>query len=137
MSISWHKKRQNHIRRIPVNLYNRVEQKLKNSDLLSKKEKQAASVTNPSLIKCPKCGKMVDKRRVMKRKFVCYECGGYFRISTKNRIRMVSDPGTFEQWFENQPIRNPLNYKGYEEKLQAAREKTGLSEGVTVGKCRI
>lgn len=37
MSISWHKKRQNHIRRIPVNLYNRVEQKLKNSDLLSKK----------------------------------------------------------------------------------------------------
>ncbi len=137
MSISWQKKRQKHIRQIPVNLYNRVEQKLKTAELFTKKETENPHKQDPALVKCPKCGKMVDKKRVIKRKLVCYECGGYFRVSTKNRIRMVADPQTFEEWFADQPVSNPLGYEGYEEKLQNAREKTGLSEGVTVGKCRI
>ena len=28
-------------------------------------------------IKCPKCKKMVDRSKVVKAKYVCYECGGY------------------------------------------------------------
>lgn len=89
------------------------------------------------LIKCPKCGRMVDKKRVAKRRYICYECEGYFRVKTSNRIRMVADPGTFEEWFTDMKVSNPLNYEGYEEKLAEAREKTGLQEGVTVGKCKV
>ena len=113
MSISWQKKRQRHIRQIPVNLYNRVEQKLKTAELFTKKETENLHKQDPALVKCPKCGKMVDKKRVIKRKLVCYECGGYFRVSTKNRIRMVADPQTFEEWFADQPVSNPLGYEGY------------------------
>ena len=50
---------------------------------------------------------------------------------------MVSDPGSFEEWFSDIPSVNPLNYKGYEEKLSECRIKTGLKEGFTVGKCKI
>ena len=89
------------------------------------------------LIKCPKCGKLVDKKRVAKRRYVCYECGGYFRVKTRNRIHMVADPGSFEEWFADMTVSNPLHYEGYEQKLLAAREKTGLNEGFTVGKCRV
>lgn len=89
------------------------------------------------LIRCPKCGKMVDRGRVAKRKYICYECEGYFRVKTSNRIRMVADPHTFEPWFTEEPICNPLSYEGYEEKLLAAREKTGLDEAVTVGRCQV
>ena len=32
---------------------------------------------------------------------------------------------------------NPLKFEGYEEKLETTREKTGLTESVTVGKCKI
>lgn len=89
------------------------------------------------LIRCPKCGKMVDRARVVKRKYICYECEGYFRVKTSNRIRMVADPHTFEPWFTDLPVHNPLAYEGYEEKLAQAREKTGLDEAVTVGQCKV
>lgn len=99
--------------------------------------KEAAAAKTDELVKCPKCGKMVDKKRVVKRRYICYECQGYFRVTAANRIHMVADPGSFEEWFEDMPISNPLNYEGYEEKLVQTREKTGLKEGFTVGRCRI
>lgn len=89
------------------------------------------------MIRCPKCGKSVERDRVVKKKYICYECGGYFRVKVPNRIRMVADPHTFEPWFTDSPVRNPLAYAGYEEKLAEAREKTGLDEAVTVGRCKV
>ncbi|MBR6771073.1 MAG: acetyl-CoA carboxylase carboxyltransferase subunit alpha [Lachnospiraceae bacterium] len=88
-------------------------------------------------IKCPKCKKMVDREKVIKKKYVCYECGSYFRVKTNNRIRMVADRKSFIPWFEDMPVYNPLDYEGYEEKLAETREKTGVSEAVTVGQCKI
>ncbi len=106
-------------------------------NIWKKPETAAEKSEDPELIRCPKCGKMVDKMRVAKRRFICYECEGYFRVKTGNRIRMVADPGSFEEWFTELEVSNPLNYSGYEEKLAEAREKTGLKEAFTVGKCRI
>lgn len=88
-------------------------------------------------IKCPKCKKTVDRDKVVKKKYVCYECGYYFRVKTNNRIRMVADLKTFTPWFEDMPVSNPLSYEGYEEKLAETREKTGAKEAVTVGQCKI
>lgn len=88
-------------------------------------------------IKCPKCKKMVDRDRVVRKKYVCYECGYYFRVKVNNRIRMVADPKSFTPWFEDMPVCNPLKYEGYEEKLAETREKTGTDEAVTVGQCKV
>ena len=99
--------------------------------------KVSAEKTENNVVKCPKCGSVLDKAKVVKNRYVCYECNGYFRVKTNNRIRMVADRGSFEEWFCDMPISNPLSYEGYEEKLEEAREKTGLKEGVTVGKCKV
>ena len=135
-------------RKFPLNLYNKLEQKLKNKseDTLdtmadgtgiqaekTEKTDKLEKIEDTSLVKCPKCGKMVERARVVKKKYVCYECGGYFRVKTNNRIRMVADAKSFEPWFEDIEVSNPLDYEGYEDKLAAAREKTGLNEAVTVG----
>ena len=88
-------------------------------------------------IKCPKCKKMIDRERAVKHKYVCYECGYYFRVKTHNRIRMVADRKSFIPWFEEMQESNPLQYEGYEEKLAEAREKSGVGEAVTVGECEI
>jgi len=88
-------------------------------------------------IQCPKCGKMVTKDAVAKKKYICYECGGYFRVKTENRIRMVADPHSFIPWFFQNPISNPLEFEGYEDKVMEAKEKTGLDEAVTVGQCKV
>ena len=47
------------------------------------------SVDTETEIKCPKCKKMINRDRAAKNKYVCYECGYYFRVKTHNRIRMV------------------------------------------------
>lgn len=88
-------------------------------------------------IKCPKCGKMVNRAKVVRHKYVCYECGGYFRVKTGNRIKMVADPHTFTPWFESTSVSNPLEFEGYEEKLAKLKEDTGLDEAVTVGQCKV
>ena len=126
-------------RRFPINLYNRLEEKLRNKSEENNAETATVetSAAEEKKIKCPKCGKMVERDRVVKHKYICYECGGYFRVKTNNRIRMVADPKTFEPWFEDMEVSNPLDFNGYEEKLAAARENTGLKEAVTVGRCKV
>lgn len=58
-------------------------------------------------------------------------------MRTRNRIRMVADAGTFTPWFEDLAEANPLEFPGYEDKVKAAKEKTGLHEAVTIGHCKI
>ena len=91
----------------------------------------------PETVTCKICKKELDKKRVVNKKYVCYECGYYFRVRAKNRIKMVADAGSFENWFEEEKTGNPLNFPEYEEKVAATQEKTGLSEGVTIGECTI
>lgn len=82
---------------------------------------------------CPECGKELNRTDVVVNHYICTACGNYFRVRTNNRIRMVCDKDTFIPWFEETDGGNPLNFPGYDEKLSSVREKTGLSEGITVG----
>lgn len=91
----------------------------------------------PETITCPNCKKELNKKTIVKRKYVCYECGHYFRVRAKNRIRMVADSGSFTPWDEDLVTENPLDFPEYEEKVRATQEKTGLSEGVTIGRCTV
>ncbi len=95
-------------------------------------EKEAADV-----IVCPACKKELVKSEVVANKYVCYACGSYFRVRTGNRIKMVADPKSFAPWFDEMESKNPLHFGGYEEKIAAAQEKTGLHEAVTVGEAKI
>ena len=89
------------------------------------------------LIVCPSCKKELDKQLVVMRKYVCYECGYYFRVRAKNRIRMVADEGSFTAWLEEETTKNPLDFPNYEDKIAEVKEKTGLTEGVLIGDCTI
>ena len=42
-------------------------------------------------IVCPQCQKSLIKTDVVTNNYICTECGSYFRVRTKNRIRMVAD----------------------------------------------
>lgn len=53
------------------------------------------------------------------------------------RIEMIVDAGSFEEWDKGIASGNPLHYKGYEEKLDTLREKTGLDEAVITGEAKI
>ena len=89
------------------------------------------------LRKCNKCGGAIITEDVKNGYYICPKCGGYFRVHAYHRVEMIADEGTFEEWDQGLTTRNPLNYKGYEEKLEGLKEKTGLEEAVITGKISI
>lgn len=105
------------------------------------KRKKFINIKNPQdsveKIVCPVCKKELVKSEVVINKYVCYECGSYFRVRTPNRIKMAADKDSFTPWFEEMQFKNPLGFPEYEKKVFIAREKTGLREGVTIGEAKI
>jgi len=88
-------------------------------------------------IKCHKCEHVQNGVDAYNQLYVCPECGTLMTIGSRERIHMVIDHGTFESWFDKTEESNPLNTEGYPEKLQAAREKSGTTEAVLVGRAKI
>ena len=116
---------------------NEAEQEQEQQPAEPKPARRRESKVQPDVFECKKCGAKISKAETVANKYVCKECGYYFRIRTKNRIRMVADAGTFESWFDETEETNPLQFPGYEEKLAQTQEKTKLKEGVTIGYARI
>ena len=89
------------------------------------------------LKKCNKCGAAILTEEVKSAGYICLKCQGYFRVHAYERIRMTVDEDSFEEWEKDMEFVNPLEFKGYEEKVKSLKEKTGLSEAVVTGKASI
>lgn len=87
--------------------------------------------------KCNKCGQPIYVEDVKNNLYVCPKCGGYFRVHAYRRIEMLIDEGTFEEWNKEMEFSNPLDFPGYEKKVEAAKEKTKLNEAIVTGKGKI
>ena len=89
------------------------------------------------LRKCNMCKAAIMTEDVEAGGYICPKCGGYFRVHAYRRIEMITDENTFEEWDRGLATKNSLKFKGYEEKLNALQEKTGLDEAVVTGKAKI
>ena len=93
------------------------------------------------LKKCNKCGAAILSEEVINGAYICPECHGYFRVPAYKRIEMIADEGSFEEWdmdldgMDGPP--DPLQFKGYSEKIKKLREQTGLKEAVVTGRVKI
>lgn len=87
--------------------------------------------------KCNKCGQPIYVEDVRNHYYVCPKCKGYFRVHAYRRIEMLVDEGSFEEWNREMPFSNPLDFPGYEKKVQAARERSSLDEAIVTGKAMI
>ncbi len=103
---------------------------------MKQKVGQRGAQTNTP-VQCSKCKQVYKSSEAYKMLYICPNCGKHMPIGANDRISMVVDAGTFEPWFEDVEGNNPLNDATYDEKLAAAREKTGTSEAVVVGRGKI
>lgn len=113
---------------------------VKNDAVNEKKNRFSArkpEVPDGLMKKCNACKSAVFVEEVKQNNYICPHCQNYFRMHAYRRIQMIADPDSFEEWDKGLQTRNPLQFKGYEEKLDKLKEKTGLDEAVVTGKLNI
>jgi len=84
-------------------------------------------------VTCPKCKSVHSGADIWNQNYICPKCEKHMPIGAKERLAMVLDEATFEPWFEEVGICDPLGTPGYPEKLAAAQTKSGSTEAVTIG----
>ena len=88
-------------------------------------------------MRCPDCGAMLFRKVVEEALHVCPECQYHFRISARQRIEQLVDPGSFEEMFDDIEPTDPLKFvdkKTYKDRLKSEREESGEKDAVVCGK---
>jgi len=91
-------------------------------------------------IKCNACLEIIYKPEVERNLNVCPKCNYHFRIPAMERIRAVTDEGTFQEFGEDLESVDMLSFtdtKKYTDRLKEAKKKTGRKEAVITGAAKI
>jgi len=88
-------------------------------------------------VKCPGCGEIVFKQELEKNLKLCPKCKHHFQMTRKERLEMLLEPGSFQEWDENLVSVDTLGFTGtasYVSKLAENKKKTGYNDAITIGK---
>jgi len=90
---------------------------------------------------CPSCKAHIFKEEWQNNLDVCPKCNYHARIPCRERLRLLIDPGSFQELAGNVTVSDPLRFvdgKGpYADKARASKEKTGLEESILTGHGKI
>lgn len=86
--------------------------------------------------KCPNCRKEIPLSRLWENQLVC-SCGHHFRMRARQRINLLVDKNTFREMFSDLETGNPLDFPGYEKKLETVKNISREDEAVICGTAEI
>jgi acetyl-CoA carboxylase carboxyl transferase subunit beta len=87
-------------------------------------------------VKCDGCKEIVYKKEIERNLKVCPKCNYHFRISARERLKLLVDEGSFIEMDEGLVSVDPLNFKdaiSYKDRVKENRKKSGLKEAVISG----
>lgn len=106
-------------------------------DTLRTEEEERPNVPQGIMTKCPKCGKVIYTKLLLKNFKRCDECGYNFKVSSSERLAMILDDGELQEFDAQLTTKDPLNFPTYGDKLVKTQTQTGLVDGIVTGKGRI
>ena len=92
-----------------------------------------APVPEDLFTQCPKCRELLFTREWERNYKVCMKCGYHFRLSARERLELLLDPGTFLERDADLLSLNPLEFPDYSAKLEEHRRRSGLKDAVLTG----
>ena len=104
---------------------------------IDKSNNKIKELKKPEFLKCTECGKEILKELVHSNLSTCVYCGYLFKVPARKRIEMIADKDTFVETSSQKVSKDPLNFPAYKEKLEKAKQETGLNEAIVCGKCKI
>lgn len=87
-------------------------------------------------VTCKKCKTTVHISTYKENLNVCPECNSYGRLSLQERINLLADVGSYEEYFADLTPADPLSFndgKPYPETITKAQKKTGAKEALATG----
>lgn len=101
----------------------------------------ARSLPENLAVKCPNCKELLVGKDWEKNLKVCQRCGHHFRLTSDERIKLLADEDSFEEFARGMRLSDPLGFvsrsQPYRAKLETERQNTGLDDAVVVGLARI
>ncbi len=99
-------------------------------------EGKSVKVPQGLWVKCEHCAEIIYKKEVEKNLEVCPKCSYHFRLAPMERIKMVFDKDTFEEFDALLGPRDPLSFrdiKKYRDKIKTYQKKTGRQDAIVSG----
>lgn len=91
----------------------------------------------PNWRRCPKCKMYHDEQPVLATGGVCPTCGELYRLTSSERIALLFDEGSFEEWDASMDESDPLEFPQFNELIEKQRVRSGFDEGVRTGKVKL
>ncbi|MBB2182268.1 acetyl-CoA carboxylase carboxyltransferase subunit beta [Lachnospiraceae bacterium MD1] len=104
---------------------------------IERTEEERPNVPQGIMTKCPKCGKVIYTKLLLKNFKRCDECGYNFKVSANERFAMILDEGELFELDAHITTKDPLQFPGYGDKLIRTQTQTGLVDGIVTGKGKI
>lgn len=105
-----------------------------------KKTSKKVKVPEGLWVKCNSCKEIIYRKEVDRNLKVCPKCNYHFRISSKERISLLADNGSFVEICGELISQDPLNFKdqvAYKERLKELQKKIGMKDAATAGNALI
>lgn len=114
---------------------------------LDAKKKRVNKRKNPQLLeglvsvpdgmyeKCPSCEETIEMGLLQEGLWVCPLCDHHFRIHCASRIKIIFD--SFKVFNHSMTTKDPLQFPGYNKKLEMLSEYTGVYDAVVCGDAKI
>ncbi len=100
-------------------------------------ESKKTDIPSDLLFKCPRCSNVSFMEEFENNKKVCPSCNYHSRMTSRERLELIADSGTFKEFDLYMQSKNPIDFPGYEQKQEKIRESTGLKDAVITGECLI
>lgn len=97
-------------------------------------------IPNGLWVKCPSCTEIVFKQELESKANVCPKCGYHFQIGRMERLKLLTEPDSFEEWDAELYSVDTLGFTGtasYVSKLADNIRKTGSKDAILCGKARM
>lgn len=99
----------------------------------SKGTSPKAEIPEGMFNKCPQCKKSIYVIDLISNVGVCPFCEEHLPISPNVRLSKLVDTDSFEEFDKNMRSCNPLQFEGYEKKMNSYQKKTDENEAVITG----
>ena len=101
--------------------------------IIGKRNPEDPSIPDEMWKSCPDCKNAFLADEVKSNNQVCPSCAYHFRLTARERLELILDENSFEEFDATLTSINRINFPNYDAKLESAKSSTGELEAVVSG----